>query len=81
MARAVDLGAGGDEPPQASGKLRVWGANRRRLPAKYGERTQTAADLAQARRRASAPPQELALARPPERGSLEVDGSSTNWTT
>ena len=31
------------------------------LPAKYGPRTQSAAALAQARRRASATPQELAL--------------------
>ena len=56
-------------------------ANRRRLPAKYGQRTQSAAALAQARGRASAPPQELALAGPPERGDPEVDGSSTNWPT
>ena len=56
-------------------------ANRRRLPAKYGPRTQSAAALAQARRGAGAPPQELALARPPVRGTPEVGGSNTNWTT
>ena len=56
-------------------------ANRRRLPAKYGEKAQTAAALAQGERRASAPPQESAQDGPPERGNLEVDGSNKIWTT
>ena len=76
VARAVDLGLEG-----ANRRRRDWSANRRRLQAKYGARAQSAAALAHARRRASAPPQELALARPLGKGDLEVDGSSKIWTT
>ena len=45
MARAVDLGAGGDEPPQASGKVRREDANGRRLGAGQAESERAAAGI------------------------------------